>query len=138
VANNISCGNLLRQDVAALAVRHPAWHFINCKEQGEKVMKNTIAVIALAGMLFLMAGFNLDNAIVPKEEIVSGGVPKDGIPALSDPKFVPADEADFLEPDDRVIGVQIDGKAKAYPIKILNWHEVVNDTLSEKPIVITF
>ena len=85
-----------------------------------------------------MTGFTLDNAIVPKEKILAGGPPKDGIPALLEPKFVSADEANFLNPDDPVIGVIVSGQPKAYPIKILNWHEVVNDSLGGMPIAVTF
>ncbi len=87
---------------------------------------------------FLLSGFNLDNAIVPKDEILSGGPPKDGIPALLTPTFVPAGTAKFIRDKDQVIGVTINGESKAYPIKILNWHEAVNDTLGGKPIVVTY
>ena len=83
-------------------------------------------------------GFKLDNAIVPREEILAGGPPKDGIPALLEPKFVSAQQADFIKADDQVIGVVVAGEARAYPIKILNWHEVVNDTIGKKPIAVTF
>ena len=83
-------------------------------------------------------GFSLDNAIVPKDEILSGGPPKDGIPALLEPKFVQAGEADFISASDLVIGVVVSGQPKAYPIKILNWHEVVNDVVAETPLAVTF
>ena len=86
----------------------------------------------------ILTGFNIDNAIVPQHDILSGGPPKDGIPALLAPKFVPADEAVYLDPDDQVIGVVIGRQARAYPIKILNWHEAVNDTLNHQAFVVTF
>ena len=86
----------------------------------------------------MFTGFSLDNAIVPKGEIISGGPPKDGIPAIMNPKFVTPERADFLMPADEVIGVEIGGETKAYPINILTWHEVVNDTLGKEPIVVTF
>ncbi len=101
-------------------------------------MKQTIVAAVVVCMLFVTTGFNLDNAIVPKEQILSGGVPKDGIPALLEPKFVAAAEAGFLNPDDKVVGVELGEQARAYPIKILNWHEVVNDTIDDRPIVVTF
>ena len=85
-----------------------------------------------------VTGFSLDNATVPQADILSGGPPKDGIPALLDPTFVDAAAAGFLNPQDPVIGVVISGQAKAYPIKILNWHEVVNDTVGDAPIAVTF
>jgi hypothetical protein len=86
----------------------------------------------------VVMGFTLDNAIVPQKEILTGGPPKDGIPALLKPKFVNAVKADFLSPEDQVIGVVLYGQPKAYPIKILNWHEVVNDYAGDTPIVVTF
>ncbi len=85
-----------------------------------------------------LTGFDTGNSVVPREEILSGGPPKDGIPALLKPKFVTADEADFLNDDDQVIGVVMGNKARAYPVNILNWHEAVNDTLGDQPLVVTF
>ena len=58
--------------------------------------------------------------------------------AIDSPKFISADKVDFIKPKDRVIGVYRDGVAKAYPIRILNWHEVVNDSIGEHPIVVTY
>ena len=101
-------------------------------------MKRITQKLLLVTMFFLLSGFTLDNAIVPQDEILSGGPPKDGIPALLHPKFVRPDQAPFLNNDDQVIGVAINDESKAYPIKILNWHEAVNDTLGGEPIVVTF
>ena len=100
-------------------------------------MKRPYIVVFLL-IVPLLTGFVLDNAIVPREEILSGGPPKDGIPALLEPKFVGAEKADFLSPEDQVIGVVLNGQPKAYPIKILNWHEVVNDYAGDMPIAVTF
>lgn len=75
---------------------------------------------------------------IPPERILSGGVRKDGIPALTDPKFVPGDEVDFLADDARVIGFESDGLARAYPLSVLNYHEIVNDRLGDTPIAVTF
>ena len=86
----------------------------------------------------VLAGFKVDNAIVPQDQILAGGPPKDGIPAILKPRFVGPDKAGFLENTDQVIGVRIDGQARAYPINILNWHEVVNDTVAGRPIAVTF
>lgn len=85
-----------------------------------------------------MNGFNLGNASIPVQEILSGGPPRDGIPAIDRPRFVSAGEADTLGPDDRVIGIHRNGEARAYPIAILNWHEIVNDRIGDEPIVVTF
>jgi hypothetical protein len=73
------------------------------------------------------------------EEIQSGGPPKDGIPSLTDPEFVSVKGGDrFLVSQDRVLGVVHEGVAKAYPIKILNWHEVVNDQIAGKAIAVSW
>ncbi len=83
-------------------------------------------------------GFDLDGASIPAREITSGGPPRDGIPALNDPMFVAAEAASFMRGDDRVLGVVIGGVARAYPIKILNWHEIVNDRIGQQFLVVTY
>ncbi len=76
---------------------------------------------------------------VPYSEILSGGPPKDGIPAIDDPKFVSVSEADeWLKEAEPVIFFQIGDDARAYPIQIFMWHEIVNDTVGDVPVVITF
>ena len=82
--------------------------------------------------------FDFSNATVPKEEIRSGGPPKDGIPALSKPKLIAAQAASYLAPEDRVIGVVMGGEARAFPLRILNFHEIVNDRLGDQPIAVTY
>ncbi|MCH7785878.1 MAG: DUF3179 domain-containing protein [Chloroflexi bacterium] len=67
-------------------------------------------------------------------EIVWGGVIIDGIPDLRDPNIIPADEADYIESDERVFGVSINGEHRAYPLRITNPHEMVNDVLGGEPI----
>jgi len=83
-------------------------------------------------------GFDISNATIPQDEILGGGPGKDGIPALSYPKFIPATRAIHLQNDDRVIGVKFNGIAKAYPLNILNWHEIVNDSIGDMQYVVTF
>jgi len=89
-------------------------------------------------LLAVLCGFDLSNATIPVEEIFNGGPPKDGIPALTDPTFETASEANYLDDGDRVIGVSINGQSKAYPLLILNWHEVVNDKIGGSAIVVTY
>ena len=67
-------------------------------------------------------------------EIVWGGVIPDGIPDIRDPKMLTPGEADFLDEDDRVFGVSINGDSRAYPLRIINGHEMVNDTVGGEPI----
>ncbi|MBL7055374.1 DUF3179 domain-containing protein [Candidatus Woesearchaeota archaeon] len=77
--------------------------------------------------------------IIHPSKILSGGPPKDGIPSLDVPKFIPAHEADTqVDDDDLVLGLFYDGVAKAYPHKILNWHEIVNDKINGERILITY
>lgn len=83
-------------------------------------------------------GFDLSKHSVPLDQIVSGGPGKDGIPAILKPIFVSAGEAAFLRAEDRVLGLSQGGEAKAYPIKILNWHEIVNDSQGGQPVVVTY
>lgn len=94
--------------------------------------------IMLAAVL-MFASFTTTPSIVPPEQIISGGPPKDGIPALTYPKTVSAEVAgSWLKPEDRILGIVIDGKARAYPIRIMNWHEIVNDRIGGNAFVITY
>ena len=101
-------------------------------------MKRFLTCALLIASFFMLSAFKLDNAIVPQNEILSGGPPKDGIPAILEPKFIPAGKAAFLSPGDQIIGIELGGQARAYPIRILNLHEVVNDTFDNVPIAVTF
>lgn len=83
-------------------------------------------------------GFDLSNTSIPQDEIHHGGPPKDGIPAIDEPKFVKSGAAGFLAPEDRVMGMTHNGVAKAYPVKILNYHEVVNDDFNGEEVVVTY
>ena len=79
------------------------------------------------------------TATVDMDEIMSGGPPKDGIPAIDNPQFVTQRDADeWLDEREPVIVVAVDGKARAYPIQILMFHEIVNDEVNGKPLSVTF
>lgn len=82
--------------------------------------------------------FDLDNLGELREHIVSGGVGKDQIPALTDPETAPVSDAGFMYDDDRVVGVTVNGKSRAYPIKVLSRHECYNDVLGGVPIAVVF
>ncbi|MBI4884638.1 MAG: DUF3179 domain-containing protein [Actinobacteria bacterium] len=80
----------------------------------------------------------LPEPLVPVAEIRSGGPPPDGIPPIDLPKFVPAADVDFLAENEPVMAVEIDGDARAYPVQILTWHEIVNDTVGGVPVAVTY
>lgn len=72
-------------------------------------------------------------------EILSGGPPKDGIPALDGPQFVHASKETRIADREPVITVVLDGhQARAYPIRYLTWHEIVNDRIGGSPVTVTF
>ena len=71
-------------------------------------------------------------------DVRSGGPPKDGIPAIDRPRFVDLTVVEGLGDDEPVIGLEIDGDVRAYPIRILMWHEIVNDTVGGLPVAVTF
>lgn len=78
------------------------------------------------------------DALIDPLEILDGGPGKDGIPALTNPKTIPAEEATYLKDDDRVIGVKFGLQARAYPLRILVWHENANDLVGGRPIAVTY
>ena len=108
-----------------------------------KLIKPGILLILLI-VLYTLAigatnnGFDLDGSLVPADEIHLGGPARDGIPSIDNPVFLAADEARFLDAEDRVLGLFLNGQARAYPIAILNWHEVVNDSIGEKAVAVTY
>ncbi len=95
--------------------------------------------LRLAGINTGVWETNFSKRSVPYDEIFSGGVPRDGIPPIDNPMFVSVEDADeWLEEKEPVIALEIEGEAKAYPLQILTWHEIANDTLAEVPVSVTF
>lgn len=91
--------------------------------------------IAAAGTI---NGFDVTDSLIPQEEIRSGGPPRDGIPAIDDPHFIAPEKALFMRGNDPVVSVTIGGTTRAYPLRILVWHEIVNDTIGDRPIAVTY
>lgn len=77
-------------------------------------------------------------ATIRLEEIVWGGVRRDGIPDLRHPPALPPAQASYLAPDDRVFGVSINGEHRAYPLRVLNPHEMANDIVGGRPIALAY
>jgi hypothetical protein len=80
---------------------------------------------------------DLPRTIRP-EEIVWGGVKKDGIPALTNPASIPAAQATYLQDAERVFGASFGGQHRAYPLRILDWHEMANDILGGRPVTLSY
>lgn len=97
-----------------------------------------VSLIGLTAATLVKNDFDLTGSLVPFDEILSGGPPRDGIPAIDRPKFVKAGESHNLMPQDRVLGIVRSGVAKAYPIRILDWHEIVNDRFGNEAIAVTY
>jgi hypothetical protein len=82
---------------------------------------------------------DFENTLVDLDEILSGGPPKDGIPAIDEPEFDSVGAAnEWLNAREPVVVVSINGETKAYPIQVLTWHEIVNDSIAGVPVAVTF
>jgi hypothetical protein len=80
-----------------------------------------------------------EKSVVPLDQIVSGGPPPDGIPSIDNPKFTSVKEADeILEDSELVVGLNVNGDIRAYPLQILVWHEIVNDDVGGVPVALTY
>ena len=114
-------------------------------------MKNiqTIIVILISQIIFFtsnifgqsFSGWKTDTSkkSIELSELKSGGPPKDGIPAINNPNFICSKEADsWIDPDEPVISFELNGSARAYPLQILIWHEIVNDNFGDTPVLVTF
>jgi len=114
-------------------------------------MRLTILAAALGAVLAMPAMADPDRwrhawpntdfsrTSVAFSEIMSGGPPRDGIPALTDPGFIPVAEETRLDPTEPVIAVELgDATPRAYPLRYLTWHEIVNDEVAGTPIAVTF
>ena len=104
---------------------------------------NSLGIDSTQSQIASFSGQNNNEAttqIVPPDQIVSGGPPRDGIPSIDKPKFVSLEEAssNFLQGSDLVIGLEINGDVRAYPLKILVWHEIVNDAVGGTPVAVTY
>lgn len=104
------------------------------KDMNEKVTKKQ--QLTSSRKVFITDGVKHS---IPLNEIIGGGPPKDGIPSIDNPKFIAPDNVgDNLDEDSIGLGLVINGDARFYPYKILVWHEIVNDTVGGRDVVITY
>ncbi len=108
-----------------------------------------VVMFIVVGSTFLNSGLlgntragwktNFDKASVDLNEIISGGVGKDGIPPIDAPRFESVSAAQsWLQPQSPVIALEINGDARAYPLAVLTRHEIVNDVIGGVPVAVTF
>jgi len=115
-----ACGGLIQ----SLAVLLASWVFIG-------------GAMAQSSQQWPMTDF--DKRSIELDEVTSGGPPRDGIPPIDVPKFVDVAAADaWLNDQEPVIALELNGDARAYPLQILMYHEIVNDTVGEMPVSVTF
>ncbi len=82
---------------------------------------------------------NWNKHTVEYDELLSGGPPRDGIPSIDDPQFIgPAEAGEWLADIEPVIALEINGEARAYPLQVMTWHEITNDTVGGVPVAVTF
>lgn len=93
---------------------------------------------AETGSSFRFNGFDVSFTHIPKNDILQGGPLKDGIPALTKPKIIKAKTAESYPSNDLVIGLKINHETRAYPLRILIWHENVNDVVGGIPVAVTY
>jgi hypothetical protein len=107
-------------------------------------MLRILNVLVIPLLIFFLAmpvhaDWDFSKHSIPVEDIRGGGPPKDGIPALFNPKYLTAKEANkLLKPDERVLGLSIKGVSRAYPIRIMSWHELVNDEIGGIPYLVSW
>ena len=106
------------------------------KNVGSKARFLIVVLLLVAHGAF--AGWDYSNNLIPLDEIRAGGPPKDGIPALNYPEYLPATQATFMRAEEQVIGVNLNGIARAYPTRILSWHELVNDRFGRLPVLVSW
>lgn len=104
---------------------------------------NSSEVAGTGGGLTKGSGTNGSGTIstgwlIPKNQVLDGGPGKDGIPALENPENIGINGIDYLADDDLVIGFQFEGQVRAYPHKILDWHEIINDDLNGRKVAVTY
>lgn len=76
--------------------------------------------------------------LIDPDELISGGPPPDGIPAIDTPTFESADKVDWLEDTEAVLSLTVAGETRAYPLRVMTWHEIVNDVVGGVPVAVTY
>ncbi len=81
---------------------------------------------------------SLPTPLIDLDDLLTGGPPPDGIPALDQPRFDRADAVDWLEADEPLLSLTLGGETRGYPLRVMTWHEIVNDTVGGVPVAVTY
>ncbi|MDX1640803.1 MAG: DUF3179 domain-containing protein, partial [Balneolaceae bacterium] len=84
------------------------------------------------------SGEENSNWLLPINEVIDGGPGKDGIPSIENPSFTSIDQADYLRDERLILGIKINNEVRLYPHQIMDWHEIVNDSIDDKHFSITY
>ena len=112
-------------------------------------LKSTLALLAVIWLTvaavadvdrWIREGWKTDfsKMSVLVTEVLSGGPPRDGIPSIDNPKFIPVSQVTDIPGNEPLIWLDVSGDARAYPLRVLTWHEIVNDMVGGVPAAITF
>ena len=107
-------------------------------ESTPETRNNSIETIDFNSSELTIMETNGVKHIIPLGKIKGGGPPKDGIPSIDNPIFTNIQNSNFMSDSDTVIGLEINGETRAYPIFILVWHEIVNDIVGDTPVSVTY
>ena len=132
----VACGSAVAEDAEELRSPPDAQGPAIALEQVEPSPLD----VTISG-LAMHRGEQIEGApepLVDLDEIRSGGPPPDGIPSIDDPLFLSAGEVDFLEENEPVLALTVNGESRAYPVQIMTWHEIVNDTIGGVPVAVTY
>lgn len=78
------------------------------------------------------------SPLLDVDQLLAGGPPPDGIPAIDDPRFQPVAEVDWLEDSEPVLSLTVGQETRAYPLRVMTWHEIVNDVVGGAPVAVTY
>lgn len=112
---------------------------------GARALACALAVLAAApvaaekeGKGDAFNGFTITRQTVDRDEIVRGGPPRDGIRSIDAPRFVPSDQATWVDDSTPVLGVVVKGDARAYPVHVMDYHQIANDVVGGLPLAVTW
>ncbi|MEO3413695.1 DUF3179 domain-containing protein [Roseovarius sp. CAU 1744] len=119
------------------------------QEANPQIVPHQPSLIALKREIYLQIDPNFDVFLKPRhlqrdrmkirlEEITWGGVRKDGIPSLDNPRLITAAQASYMRDSDLVFGVAINGDIRAYPLRIMGWHEMFNEVIGGVPVALAY